>query len=297
VDAVAMAEVVAGDAEELRRNPICACYINVTDPLRHNAEALQKLLFLAGKGLPTTYTPMVLRGLNGPVTPAGAIALANAGELVGLVLAQLVREGAPVIHSGGYHDMFDMRTMVGVYESPEGRNGRAELTHFYGLPVFGLAGASDSKLPDQQAAAEAALSMLLEALYGVHLIHDVGYLESGKCYSFEQLVICDEIINYIRRFMQGLEVNEETLALDLIHEVGHSGGFLGTKHTRTHFKEDWYPELFDRDSFDGWKAAGGKTLRQGAKERIEEILASHEPEPLAPDIQKRLDEIIDGAQV
>jgi len=295
VDAVKMAEIVVGGEEELRRNPICACYINVTDPLRHNAGSLQKLMFLAEKGLPTTYTPMVLRGVNGPVTAAGAIALANAGELVGLVLAQLQREGAPVIHSGGYHDMFDMRTMVGVYESPEGRNGRAELAHFYGLPVFGLAGASDAKVPDQQAAAEAALSMLIEAFYGVNLIHDVGYLESGKCNSFEQLVMCDEIINYIKRFMQGLQVNDETLALDLIHQVGHTGDFMSTEHTLRHFREDWYPELFDRDNFEGWAAGGGKTLRQKSQERIDEILSEHQPEPLQPDIQRRIDEILNRA--
>jgi len=295
VDAVKMAEIVAGGEEELRRNPICACYINVTDPLRHNAGSLQKLMFLAEKGLPTTYTPMVLRGVNGPVTAAGAIALANAGELVGLVLAQLQREGAPVIHSGGYHDMFDMRTMVGVYESPEGRNGRAELAHFYGLPVFGLAGASDAKVPDQQAAAEAALSMLIEAFYGVNLIHDVGYLESGKCNSFEQLVMCDEIINYIKRFMQGLQVNDETLALDLIHEVGHTGDFMSTRHTLGHFREDWYPKLFDRDTFEGWADSGGKTLRQKSQERIDEILSEHRPEPLPADIQQRIDEILNRA--
>ena len=297
VDAVEMAEIVAGGEEELRRNPICACYINVTDPLRHNAESLQKLLFLAEKGLPTTYTPMVLRGVNGPVTAAGAIALANAGELVGLVLAQLKREGAPVIHSGGYHDMFDMRTMVGVYESPEGRNGRAELAHFYGLPVFGLAGASDAKVPDQQAAAEAALSMLIEAFYGVNLIHDVGYLESGKCNSFEQLVMCDEIINYIKRFMQGLEVSDETLALDLIHEVGHVGDFMSTEHTLRHFRDDWYPRLFDRRHFEAWAASGAKTLRQKSQERIEEILSEHRPEPLQPDIQRRIDEILNREPV
>jgi trimethylamine---corrinoid protein Co-methyltransferase len=293
VDAIEMAEVVAGGAEELRRNPICACYINVTDPLRHNAESLQKLLFLAEKGLPTTYTPMVLRGVNGPVTAAGAIALANAGELVGLVLAQLKRQGAPIIHSGGYHDMFDMRTMVGVYESPEGRNGRAELAHSYGLPVFGLAGASDAKIPDQQAAAEAALSLLIEALYGVNLIHDVGYLESGKCNSFEQLVICDEIINYIKRFMQGLEVSDETLALDLIHQVGHKGGFLSTDHTLGHFRNDWYPRLFDRDNHEGWSGRGAKTLREKSRERIGEILSQHQPEPLHPDAQRQIDQILD----
>jgi trimethylamine--corrinoid protein Co-methyltransferase len=294
VDAIRMAEAVVGGAEELQRNPMCACYINVTDPLRHNAEALEKLLFLAERGLPTTYTPMVLRGVNGPVTAAGAIALANAGELVGLVLAQLKREGSPVIHSGGYHDMFDMRTMVGVYESPEGRNGRAELSHYYGMPVFGLAGASDSKVPDQQAAAEAAFSMLIETFYGVNLIHDVGYLESGKCNSFEQMVMCDEMINYIKRFMQGLEVSEETLALDLIHEVGHKGDFLSTEHTMRHFREDWYPKLFDRNNFEGWQLDGGKTLREKARERIDQILAEHQPEPLPAGVQAKIDAIVAG---
>lgn len=295
VDAIKMAEAVAGGEEELRRNPICACYINVSGPLRHNSESLQKLLFLAGKGLPTTYSPVVLRGMNGPVTVAGAVALANAGELVGLVLAQLKREGAPIIHSGGYHDLFDMRTMVGVYESPEGRNGRAELAHYYGLPVFGLAGASDSKIPDQQAAAEASLSMLIEAFYGVNLIHDVGYLESGKCNSLEQLVICDEIINYIKRFMQGVEVNDETLALDLIHQVGHKGDFLGNKHTRQYFREDWYPNLFDRVTYEAWEKAGNKSLQERANERVEYILKNHQPEPLPVDIQQAIDRIVSEA--
>ena len=119
VDVVAMAEAVMGGEEELRRNPLTACYINVTSPLRHNEEALRKLMLMAGKGLPTTYTPVVLRGANGPVTAAGAIALANAGELAGLVLAQLKREGAPVILTGGVNDMLDMRSMLDIYAAPE----------------------------------------------------------------------------------------------------------------------------------------------------------------------------------
>jgi trimethylamine--corrinoid protein Co-methyltransferase len=191
--------------------------------------------------------------------------------------------------------MFDMRTMVGVYESPEGRNGRAELAHYYGLPVFGLAGASDAKVPDQQAAAEAALSMLIEAFYGVNLIHDVGYLESGKCNSFEQLVICDEIINYIKRFMQGLEVSDETLALDLIHEVGHGGDFLSAAHTLAHFRDDWYPKLFDRNHFEGWAAAGSKTMRQRSCERIDRILTQRRPLPLPADIKQQIDRVLDDS--
>jgi trimethylamine--corrinoid protein Co-methyltransferase len=295
VDAIKMAEAVAGGEEGLRRNPICALYINVTSPLRHNTEALQKLLFMAGKGLPTTYTPVVLRGISGPVTPAGALALANAGELAGLVIAQLKREGAPIILSGGTNDMLDMRTLGDVYAAPENRVMFVEMAHYYGLPVFGLGGASDSKLPDEQAAAEAAFSLILEALAGTHLVHDVGYLESGMTNSFEQIVICDELINYVKRFMQGLVVNEETLALDVIDQVGPHGDFLGTEHTARHYKEDWYPRLLDRNDFDTWKAAGGKTLRQRARERVEEILSSHRPEPLPKDVQAKIDAIVEGA--
>jgi trimethylamine--corrinoid protein Co-methyltransferase len=296
VDAVEMAQIVAGGEKELRRNPICACYINVTSSLRHNAEALQKLLFMAERGLPTTYTPVVLRGINGPVTAAGAMALANAGELAGLVLAQLKREGSPVILTGGVNDMLDMRTMRDVYAAPENRVMLVELAHYYGLPIFGLAGASDAKLPDEQAAAEAAFSLILETLCGAQMVHDVGYLEGGMCNSLEQMVICDELIHYVKRFMQGLEVSEETLALDVIDEVGPHGDFLGTKHTKRHYREDWYPSLFDRNSFESWAAAGGKTLRQRASERVEEILAGHEPEPLPPDVQRGIDEVVSRAK-
>jgi len=291
VDVVEMAEAVAGGAEELRRNPIGACYINVTGPLRHNAEALQKLLFMAGKGLPTTYTPVVLRGASGPITPAGAIALANAGELAGLVLAQLKREGAPVILTGGVNDLLDMRTTIDSYGSPTNRVMLVELAHRYGLPIFGLAGCSDAKLPDEQAAAEAAFSLILETLAGAQMVHDVGYLEGGMTNSLEQVVISDELINYVKRFMRGLEVSEETLALDVIDEVGPDGDFLGTDHTLKHYKEDWYPKLFNRQNYDDWLEAGGQTLRQRAQEQIATILASHEPEPLPADVQAKIDEI------
>jgi trimethylamine--corrinoid protein Co-methyltransferase len=296
VDAVEMAEIVAGGAEALRRDPICACYINVTHPLRHNAEALQKLLFLAERGLPTTYTPVVLRGISGPVTVAGALAMANAGELAGLVLAQLKRQGAPVILTGGVNDMLDMRTMGDIYAAPKNRVLCVELAHYYGLPIFGLAGASDAKVPDEQAAAEAAFSLLLETMCGAQMVHDVGYLESGLCNSLEQIVICDELINYVKEFMQGVQVNEETLALDVIDKVGPHGDFLGMKHTRDHFRNEWYPELFDRRNYDGWAEAGGKTLREKAQDRVEEILDTHQPEPLPEDVLAAIDGVIERAE-
>jgi trimethylamine---corrinoid protein Co-methyltransferase len=293
VDAIRMAEVVAGGEEELRRNPICACYINVTHPMRHNQEALRKLLFLAGKGLPTTYTPVVLRGATGPVTAAGAIALANAGELAGLVIAQLKREGAPVILTGGVNDMLDMRTTVDAYADPTNRVMLVELAHRYDLPIFGLTGCSDSKLPDEQAAAEAAFSIILETLAGAQMAHDVGYLEGGMTNSIEQIVICDELIAYTKQFMRKLEINADTLALDLIDQVGPDGDYLSADHTLHHFRQDWYPKLFDRRNYEDWKNAGGKTLRQRAQEKALKLLNSHKPEPLPADIQARIDAIVE----
>jgi trimethylamine--corrinoid protein Co-methyltransferase len=291
-DVLRAAEAVAGGARALSERPSCACYINVTAPLRHNADSLQKLRLLAGKGIPTTYTPMVLRGVNGPVTSAGATALANAGELVGLLLAQLVREGAPVIHSGGYVDVFDMRTMLDAYCGPESYGSRTSLAAWYGLPSFGLGGASDSKLPDEQAAAEAALTLMMESLAGVNLVHDLGYLESGKCCSLQMLAICDELAGYIRHFLRGSEVSPETLALDLIAELGPEGDYLSSEHTVRHFREGWLPTLFDRNHFEGWVAAGGKSLAQRARERVEEILSAPAPAPLPPESRRRIGEIL-----
>lgn len=292
VDAVRMAEAVAGGAEALRAKPLAACYINVSHPLRHNVEALQKLIYLAEKGLPTTYTPVVLRGFSGPVTAAGAIALANAGELAGLVIAQIVREGAPVILTGGVNDMLEMRTSIDCYSDPTNRVMLVEQAHRYGLPIFGLTGCSDSKMVDSQAAAEAALSIMLESMAGAQMAHDVGYLDSGMTNSIEQVVICDEIIAYTRHFLQEVEVNEETLALDVIHKLGPDGDFLGEDHTLTHFRKDFYPTLFERRNYERWQAAGEKSMGDRAREKAIKLLETHKPEPLAPEILAALDEIV-----
>jgi trimethylamine--corrinoid protein Co-methyltransferase len=267
----------------------------VSSALRHNQEALQKLLFLADKGLPTTYTPVVLRGASGPVTAAGAIALANAGELAGLVIAQLKREGAPVILTGGVNDMLDMHASVDCYSDPTNRVMLVEMAHRYGLPIFGLTGCSDSKLPDGQAAAEAAFSILLESLAGAQMAHDVGYLDSGMTNSIEQVVICDELIGYTRHFMKEVEVNEETLALDVIEKIGPDGNFMAAAHTRRHYREDWYPQLFERRNYESWKKAGEKTMRQRAQEKALEILVQHKPEPLPVDVVQLLDSIVEQA--
>jgi trimethylamine--corrinoid protein Co-methyltransferase len=291
VDAVEMAEAVVGGAEALRRSPMVVPYINVTTGLIHNQEALQKLLYMADKGLPTTYIPSTQGGVTAPVTPAAALAVAQAGALVGLVLSQLQQKGTPFIMPGWGGNMLDMRSTIQPYADPGKRSLASDFMHYLGLPMFALAGCSDSKVVDQQAGIEAALTLMTDVLGGCNIVHDLGYLESGMTGSLVQLVICDEILNWLEHFARPVEINEETLALDLIDKVGPGGNFIESEHTLKHFRKRWYPDLFDRNNYEGWQAIGGQSLTERAAERVETILAEHRPEPLPDDVIKRVQAI------
>ena len=149
---------------------------------------------------------------------------------------------------------------------------------FYGLPSFAVAGASDSKLVDEQAAAEAALTILADAASGADLIHDLGYLESGLSGSLALLAICDEIVAWTKRYLDPVEVSPDTLALDVVREVGIEGQFLATRHTACHYRQMWSPRLFERDNYEGWLSEGGRRLSERAAALVDELLAA------APDV-------------
>jgi trimethylamine--corrinoid protein Co-methyltransferase len=170
------------------------------------------------------------------------------------------------------------------------------MAHFYHLPMFALGGCSDSKVVDQQAALEASLTLLHTALGGGHLVHDMGYLESGLTSSLAQLAICNEIVDWVKAAMQPIEVSDETLALDLIDEIGPDGQLLESDHTLRHYRDRWYPDLIERSIFDEWSAAGSKTLGQRAAEKVDEILASHTPEPLAPEVAAAVHAVVERAE-
>ena len=294
-DAVEMAEIVVGGARNLQERPLAACYINVTNALQHNAEALQKLLFLSGKGLPATYIPVALGGITAPITLAGNMAIWHAGSMVGLVLSQLNREGVPFITSGWGASALDMHTTVSPYTEPEKQFMAQELAHLYGLPMFAFGGFSDSKVVDQQAGIETALTLMSNILAGSHLVHDLGYLESGLTGSLVQLVICNELIDWIQTALGDIEINDETLALDVIHEVGPDGEFLNTKHTLKHYRSRWYPTLLERDNYSGWQNKGALNLGQRAAKRVDQILSEHKPEPLPESVQKELQAVVQRA--
>lgn len=294
-DSVEMAEIVAGGEDALRLNPFVCAYLNFSSYVRHNEEAVQRLLYMAGKGLPVIYVGSIAsRGVMTPATVAGCLAFSNAGQLAGLLLAQLKREGAPVIAFRTAGGGFDMRTMTALYSSPDCRGFRGDLAHYYGLPSFGTSGCSDSKIPDEQAAMEASLTLLVDALEGSNLVHDLGYLESGRTGSLEMLAMGDEALGWIKRFMDPAVVNEETLALDVI--AGADGEFMGTHHTVRHYREDWIPGISDRGGYDSWLAAGGKSFRQRAAERVSGILAEHHPKVLPAEMRRQLSQIVGRAE-
>jgi len=292
VYAVEMASAVAGGLESLQRHPFVINYVNTTSAFRHNEESVQRLLYAAERNLPTIYAPSNTRGITAPMTVAGAMALGNAGQLAGLVLSQLKRQGSPFIRSSPGGGTMDMRTMVGSYTAPDEGPFGWDVAHHHGVPIFGTAGCSDAKVFDAQAAAEAALTLFANTVGGANLIHDVGYLDCAMTGSLELVVFCDEIIGWLRRYLRKLEISEETLALDLIHEVGPDGHFLEAEHTLRHVREDWVPTVSDRFTYHRWAAEGATTLQQRANRKAREIMEDHRAEPLPEDVVKRIDAVI-----
>jgi len=296
---VEMAEAVAGGAEALQRNPFCALYAEPMAPLTHGKESCEKLLVICEKGLPVVYTPGLVTGATSPVTRAGAVVQANAELLSGLTICQLIREGTPVVAAGSGMMTMDMSTLLASYGAPEFMVdwcALSEMGHYYNLPIFGFAGVTDAKTFDQQAAAEGALWVLLAAQSGGNLVHDVGYIESGLTASCEMLVHMDEVVGTVKRFMEGVEVSDETLALDVIDRVGPGGHFMGEMHTLRHMRENWYPTLYDRRNRAGWEEGGRLTLGDRARARVQEILETHQPPPLDGAVSAKLDAILRRAR-
>ena len=291
-DAVAMAEAVAGGERQLRERPFVACYKNTLFPLVHNREAVRTLLDLAGKGLPCIYSPVSTAGTVAPMTVAGSTVVVNAGVLAGLVMAQLKREGAPYIAIGWAGEAMDMRTMVDVFAWPDHRGVYSSLLHWYGLPLWTLGGVTDSKLPDQQAAAETALTLMADAVIGGHINHNIGFIESAFTGSLTQVVLGDDIVGWIKAFVAPVDLSDEALGLDVIDEVGPGGLFLKHKHTRVHARDRFQPAIFDRSTYEDWQRRGGKDATAVAAERVDELLATHRPEPLPASVQAAVDDVV-----
>jgi trimethylamine--corrinoid protein Co-methyltransferase len=292
--AIDMAAVVAGGHSALVEQQHILLYSEPSSPLQQSETAVDKLLLMAENRLPIVHSPAPLMGGTGPITMASGLAMALAEILSSLAVHQLQNPGAPFVFGAGLHHM-DMKSAQICYASPEFQLTKAaiaQLGRWYGLPTWGYAGCSDAKVLDEQAAAEAMLSVLMAKLSGANLIHDVGYVESGLTTSFEMIVLTDELVALVNNLMKGIEIDDDTLMLDEIHDVGPGGHFMDTQQTLERFRDFWYPGLLDRGRREQWLATGGTTLGQRLNDRVREIVEHHRPGPLKVDKRQQVQEIL-----
>lgn len=290
-----MGAKVRGSYEELEKYPFFSVYSEPITPLIHENEGLDVMMTMAEHGLPAVYTSAAQAGMTAPVTLAGTMVVELAESLSGLVINQLIKEGAPYI-MGGVCTCVDMSSMQITYSSPEFnllQGGLSKMSQFYNLPVFTTAGCSDSKCLDQQHGIDQATSILMSALYGGNLIHDVGYMESGLLTSMEALVIADEIIGQTKQMIRGIEVTDESLAVNVIKNVGPGGNFLAERQTFEKFKTEWWlPQLFNRKVYTNWEADGKPELKDLANAKVRDILENHQPKTIPADVSKDCDDIL-----
>jgi len=296
-DLVEMASIIIGGKEELEKRPIFHSAGTATlSPLRTGS--LDFLEVFCRHKIPVNLVSETLLGANVPVTLAGALVVTNAEVLTCVLLSQLIRKGAPVIFIIGGTHILDMRTLKPLTAGPERALialAEAQICRHHGLPGGQLI-LSDSNSMDLQAGYETMLAILAALMSGTSRALGVGSSPSGKGVSFEKAVIDNEIIDVARRFVRGIEVNDETLALDVVRKAGIGGKFIDSAHTLKHFRREIQQlELTDRLSKTRWLELGAKDMVAKAKEKAKEIIRTHQVEPLPKDVQKKLMDVIKSA--
>jgi trimethylamine--corrinoid protein Co-methyltransferase len=290
-----MAAVFSGSHRKLSSAPSLIVYAEPVSPLYFDECAVDVLLVCSENRIPIVFPPMVQLGATGPMAVADGIAQGSAESLAGLVLHQIKSPGSPFIW-GPFVGMLDMRTTNCIYGWPvlmKSQTALGQISRFYGIPTFGFASVTDSAMIDAQCGMEMTWSVLTNALAGLNLCHDVGYLNSGMIVSLESLLLADEIISAVKHYMEGIEVNEETLAVDVLERVGPGGNFLTEEHSIKYMKkEGWYPRFLNRDGFQAWKSGGSKTVNQRLEEKAHQIIEEDVPSLISEDEMKELDKII-----
>lgn len=289
-----MACLVVGGDTAFRQRPNYIMYGQFVSPLEHDLQAVERLIFCADHEVPLIYVPTIMSGASGPLTMYGTMALALAETLAGLVMHQLQNPGSPFI-TGACVSPLDMKTGLFPYGSAEWRLNdliMAEMSRHYGIPVFGTGGATDSKLVDAQAGAEYASSLLVAALAGTNLIHDVGYLNSGLTGSLESIVLGADQIRWVKRFVNGFEASEENLAIDVLTEVGPAGEFLSHDHTFRQLQSLWQPHAIDHKDYDTWHKDGAEDYATRARQYAQDVISSHQVKAVDGPLDRKLRNLI-----
>jgi len=274
-----MAEIAAGSAEELVKRPLISMIGCSISPLKMDANYGDLVVEIAQRGIPLVCPAEPLCGATSPVTLAGNLVIQTADSLMGVMLTQIVKPGTPVIFGSvaTNTDLRNLNYLAGSVEMGLLNAAGAQMAQFYHLPFYATGGMTDSKVLDAQSGYESAMSSLLCALAGANFIHDAaGMMEFALTACYEKFVIDNEILGMVMRAVDGIKVNDDTLAFDLIKEVGPGGNFVAAKHTRRFMRREHYqPTLSDRNSREEWEANGGKAIWQKAGEKARRLIAEH----------------------
>jgi trimethylamine--corrinoid protein Co-methyltransferase len=290
---VEMAAAVTGGKVALRDRPLITSVATTTSPLALSETCCDTIIEFANAGLPSLIACLMMGGGTGPVTLAGLAIAQNAEILSGIVLAQLVCKGAPVFYYSA-SSIFDLRKGTIPLGSPQHAllsAAAGNLAQYYKIPSYGGGMWSDSKVPDAQAALEAMQGLLL-SLSGSNVITGMGVLNGILLYSLDKLVVDNEIAKMIKDVMRGIEINDETMAVDLIKKLGPRGDYLSAEHTLRHMKEPTFLKLIDHSTFQEWDTLGAKDMTQRAHEEVLSILENYTPEPLPQDVMDTLNSIV-----
>jgi len=294
---IEMAETVVGGGEELRKKPIISAMAEPVSPLQHSVPQTKNLIAYAKRGLPVQITNHPITGFTSPITLAATIAQSNAEALSYLVLAQLINPKTPIIF-GPYGTTPNMKEGIHLPASVEAtlvQTALMQIARYYRLPALGWSGVN-AKVLDAQMGIEDMLNILPIALAGADLVL-IGLMDNDDTMAYEMLVIDNEILGLVGRFLRGIQVDEERIALDLINQSGPGGEFLSKKHTVDFYaSEHIIPKLFERSSWKNWKKTGSKDSFEKASEEAKRILKTHQPTPLENQVSEKLNEIVKRCQ-
>jgi len=295
---IRMAEMIAGSPEALRERPFISMVACIISPFKLDEEYGRLAIEVAKNRIPLVVPAEPLCGATAPITLAGNLVVDCVDTLTGVMLAQLVNPGTPVLFGciSSITDLRDMKYLAGAVEMGLLNAAASQMAQFYELPIYATAGMSDAKVNDAQAGYESAMTNLMVALAGGNFIHDAaGFLEFCMTASFDKLVIDNEIIGMVMRAVEGIRVDETTLAFDEIKKVGPGGHFVSSRHTRRHMRtEQFRPTLSDRETRDVWTEAGAKDARCRAAERAQAILDAELVSTIDPAVRRRILEEIPG---
>ena len=296
---IEIAAAIAGGKEELKQKPIISAVQCPIAPLRFDKGLTDAVIEFAKAGIPVVSLSMPVTGMTGPATLAGALVVNNAEVLGNIVISEFATPGAPLIYAGSPGSMdFKTGAYVEAAENVLLNAALTQLARHYDLPCEISGGSSSSKLPDAQAAYEGAVGFLTTILTGPDLLCGLGGLDSANAMSPEMLIIGNEIIDDALRIARGIQVDDYTLAVDVIRKVGPGGNFLAEKHTLDNLlKEHLVPKFSNRESYDAWKRNGSKSVVDVSREKIKEILEKHKPMPLEKDAQMKIEEIMKKGQI